>query len=80
MFFRMCNSPATFQMIMNTIFMSLIAKNLILVYMDNILIHAPTKKQLHKTMKEVFKILQEHNLYLKPVRGHSEASQNILDD
>jgi len=34
--------------------------------MDNILIHAPTKKQLHKTTKEVLKILQKHDLYLKP--------------
>jgi len=62
----MCNSPATLQMIMNTIFALLIAKNLILVYMDDILIHAPTEKQLHKTTKEVLKILQEHDLYLKP--------------
>jgi len=66
MFFGMCNSPATFQMMMNTIFAPLITKNLILVYMDDILIHAPTKKQLHKTMREVLKILQEYNLYLKP--------------
>jgi len=66
MFFGMCNSPATFQTMMNTIFTPLIAKNLILVYMDNILIHALTKKQLHKTTKEILKILQEHNLYLKP--------------
>jgi len=51
---------------MNTIFAPLIAKNLILVYMDDILICALTRKQLHKTTKEVLKILQEHNLYLKP--------------
>jgi len=57
MFFGMYNSPATFQTMMNTIFALLITKNLILVYMDDILIHAPTKKQLHKTMKEVLKIL-----------------------
>jgi len=66
MFFGMCNSPATFQTMMNTIFAPLIARNLILVYMDNILIHAPTRKQLHKTTKEVLKILQQHDLYLKP--------------
>ena len=66
MFFGMCNSPAIFQMMMNIIFILLITKNLILVYMDNILIHTPTKKQLHKTTKEVLKILQEHNLYPKP--------------
>jgi len=66
MFFGICNSPVTFQMMMNTIFVPLIAKNLILVYIDDILIHAPMKKQLHKTTKEVLKILQEHDLYLKP--------------
>jgi len=66
MFFEMCNSPATFQTMMNAIFTPLIAKNLILVYMNNILIQASTKKQLYKTTKEVLKILQEYNLYLKP--------------
>jgi len=66
MFFRMCNSPAIFQTMMNTIFVLLIAKNLILVYMDDILIYALTKKQLYKMMKEVLRILQEHDLYLKP--------------
>jgi len=66
MFFRMCNSLVTFQMMMNTIFTPLIAKNLILVYINNILIYALTKKQLHKITKEILKILQEYDLYLKP--------------
>ena len=57
MFFGICNSSATFQTMMNTIFALLIAKNLILVYVDNILIYAPTKKQLYKMTKEVLKIL-----------------------
>ena len=66
MFFGICNSLAIFQTMINTIFALLITKNLILVYIDNILIYAPTKKQLHKIIKEVLKILQEHDLYLKP--------------
>jgi len=66
MFFRMYNSLAIFQTMMNTIFVPLIAKDLILVYMDDIFIHIPTKKQLHKITKKVLKILQEHDLYLKP--------------
>jgi len=65
MFFGMCNSLATFQTMMNTIFAPLITKNIILVYMNNILIHASTRKHLHKMTKEVLKILQEHDLYLK---------------
>jgi len=66
MFFRICNSSAIFQIMINIIFVPLITKNLILVYINNILIYAPTKKQLYKTTKEVLKILQEHDLYLKP--------------
>jgi len=57
MFFGICNSSVTFQTMINIIFALLIAKNLILVYVDNILIYALTKKQLHKITKEVLKIL-----------------------
>jgi len=63
-------------MMMNTIFILLITKNLILVYMDNILIHTPTKKQLHKTTKEVLKILQEYDLYSKP-KKYQFAKQRL---
>jgi len=38
MFFRMTNSSATFQTIMNNIFRTLIAKEIVVVYLDNILI------------------------------------------
>ncbi len=39
MFFGLTNSPATFQMMMNTIFHNLIDKGHITIYMDNIAIH-----------------------------------------
>ena len=63
MFFGMCNSSAMFQNMMNTILAPLIDKNLVLVYMDDILIHAADKKTLHKTTQQVFKLLKEHDLY-----------------
>jgi len=66
MFFGMCNSPATFQNMMNTILAPLIDKNLVLVYMNDILIHAADKKTLRKTTRQVFKLLKEHDRYLKP--------------
>lgn len=34
--------------------------------MDNILIHAQTKEDLERYTKEVLKILQENDLYVKP--------------
>ena len=38
MFFEMTNSPATFQTMMNDIFRTLIAKGIVVVYLDDILI------------------------------------------
>jgi Reverse transcriptase (RNA-dependent DNA polymerase) len=46
MFFRMCNSPATFQAMMDDIFMTMIDNQLVIVYMDDILIFADTKEEL----------------------------------
>jgi Reverse transcriptase (RNA-dependent DNA polymerase)/RNase H-like domain found in reverse transcriptase len=37
MFFGMCNSPATFQAMMDEIFKKEIEENLIIVYMDDML-------------------------------------------
>jgi hypothetical protein len=37
MFFEMCNSPATFQAMMDEIFKKKIKEDLIIVYMDDIL-------------------------------------------
>ena len=45
MFFRLTNSPATFQTMMNVIFAKEIAKGWLIVYMDDILI--TTKDNLH---------------------------------
>ncbi len=47
MFFGLTNSPATFQMMMNTIFHTKVAQGWLSVYMDNIAIH--TKCESHKT-------------------------------
>ena len=38
MFFRMTNSPATFQTMINDIFRTLIAEGIVVVYLDDILI------------------------------------------
>ena len=43
MFFGLCNSPATFQAMMDNIFADMIDENFIIVYMDNIFLFAPDK-------------------------------------
>ena len=45
MFFGMTNSPATFQTIMNEVFQTVIAKGIIVVYLDNILIFTKTEEE-----------------------------------
>jgi len=47
MFFSLTNSPATFQMMMNTIFRTKVAQGWLSVYMDDIAIH--TKQEPNKT-------------------------------
>ena len=65
MFFGMCNSPTTFQAMMDNIFVGMIDGRLVLMYMDNILIFTETKKELERITKMVLAKLQEHNLFLK---------------
>jgi Reverse transcriptase (RNA-dependent DNA polymerase) len=48
MFFGMCNSPATFQAMMDEIFKKEIEENLIMVYMDDILAFSKTIYSLKK--------------------------------
>jgi Reverse transcriptase (RNA-dependent DNA polymerase) len=65
MFFRMCNSPATFQAIIDDIFMTMIDNRLVIVYMDDILIFADMKEELEQITKLILEKLQEHDLFLK---------------
>jgi len=45
MFFGMTNSPFTFQTMMNNIFRTLIAKGIVVVYLDDILIFTRTEEK-----------------------------------
>jgi hypothetical protein len=66
MYFGLCNSPATFQRMMNELFKPLIHQGVAVVYLDDILIYMKTEEEHIKTVKEVLKILQENNLFVKP--------------
>ncbi|GBE77937.1 hypothetical protein SCP_0108190 [Sparassis crispa] len=47
MFFGLCNSPATFQMMMNTLFKDMIDEGWIVIYMDDILIFSNDLEEHH---------------------------------
>ena len=53
MFFGMCNSPATFQAMMNRTFEDILEGGSVLIYMDDILIFAKTWEQLEQLTKQV---------------------------
>jgi len=74
MFFRLTNSSATFQTMMNLVFASEIAESWLTVYMDDMAIHTaklPNEMdQQHllqhcKLVNQILAKLQEHNLFLK---------------
>jgi len=65
MFFRMCNSPATFQAMMDDLFKQLKEKGYCIVYMDDILISAESKEKLREATLKVLKIIRDNDLYLK---------------
>ena len=67
MFFRLTNSPATFQMMMNAIFAPEIAEGWLIVYMDDILIATQDDPKFHEEyVHQILEKLCLHNLYLKP--------------
>jgi len=66
MFFGMTNSPATFQTMMNDIFRDLIAKGIMVVYLDDILIFTRMEEKHTKAIRRVLQVLQEHKLFLCP--------------
>ena len=57
MLFGMCDSPATFQSMMDSIFIEEIEEGVTIVYMDDILIYATTLELLEKYTKRVLQKL-----------------------
>jgi len=66
MFFRMTNSPATFQGMMNEILRDMINERKVVAFVDNVLIGTETEEGHDEIMEEVLKRLKENNLYVKP--------------
>jgi len=65
MYFRLYNSPGTFQRIMNSIFRELLHKGVLANYMDDFVIPARTMEELEEQMIQFLKIAEKHNLCFK---------------
>ena len=84
MFFGLTNSPATFQMMMNTIFRQPVMLGWFSIFMDDGVIHTRRKpgetEEQHiarhrKIVHEIFDILAENDLYLKPEKCAFEQEE-----
>ena len=66
MYFGLCNSPTTFQAMMNKIFADM--EDVMVVYIDDLLIFTKTDNQEKhdKIVLEVLQRLEEHDLFVKP--------------
>jgi hypothetical protein len=72
MFFGLCNSPSTFQEMMNVIYKMVIAfweakGTIIHIYMDNIAIATSGSREDHiQAVQDMLRVAKEHDLYFKP--------------
>jgi hypothetical protein len=66
MYFGLCNSPATFQTMMNEIFSDM--ADVMVIYIDDLMIYTKTDdiQEHERLVKKVLKRLEEHNLFAKP--------------
>jgi hypothetical protein len=65
MFFELCNSPVTFQAMMNDIFRDMLNEGLLIIYMDNILIYSNNLEEHQKQTLCILARLYENDLFLK---------------
>ena len=65
MYFRLCNSPGTFQRMMNSIFRELLHEGVLANYMNDFVIPARTMEELEEQTIRFLKIAEKHNLCFK---------------
>ena len=66
MFFRLTNSLATFQAMMNELLRDLINTGKVAVFIDDVIVETETEEGHDELVVEVVKKLEENDLYVKP--------------
>jgi len=64
MFFRITNSSATFQVMMNEILRDLINEGKVAAFVDNVLVGTETEEGHDETVEEILRRLEKNNLYI----------------
>ena len=65
MFFRLINSLATFQTMMNELLRDLINTGKVAVFIDDVIVETETEERYNELVTEVIRRLEENNLYVK---------------
>ena len=75
MYFGLCNSPATFQAMMNKIFTNM--DDVVVVYINDLMIFTKTENQAEhdKIVLEVLRRLEENDLFMKPEKCTFHATE-----
>ena len=66
MFFRLTNSPATFQVMINELLRNLINTGNVAAFIDDMIVGTETKEGHDELVAEIIKRLEENDLYVKP--------------
>jgi len=66
MFFRMTNSPATFQAMMNEILRDMTNEGKVAAFVDDVLVGTEIEEGHDEIVEEVLRRLEENDLYVKP--------------
>jgi len=66
MFFRLINSPAMFQAMMNELLRDLTNMGKVAVFIDDVIVETETEEGHDELVEEVIKRLEENDLYVKP--------------
>src|SRR5258708_112016 len=75
MFFGLCNSPVTFQTMMNDILQDFIHNGKAICYMDDILVYSRTLSDHQQTVHQVLTTLRKRRLFLKPEKCKFEQKE-----
>ena len=78
MYFGLCNSPGTFQKIMNSIFQELLYEGVLANYMDDFVIPVKTKKELEERTIRFLKIVEKHNLCFKQSKCNFDIEEILI--
>ena len=66
MFFKIKNSLAIFQAIMNKILRDLINEEKVIAFVNDVLVGMETEEGHNEVVEEILKRLEENDLYIKP--------------